>query len=269
MRMRYRGILVSGVALSTCLAISCRSVETSGTGGASTSTGQGGHGSTASSHAVTSSGAGGAPLATITFTAQAVRTPQGTPVSGANICIIDHADIPCVMTDTQGAFDIAMPAKAETGLTLAKAGFAGVLVPIVTSDQDISGYVIGLPASSEVAGYYQAGGETFPQVGKGFLAVYTSSGNTQNGKDGVAATLTPSSPPLYANTSGTPDATLLATSTRGFVKFGDLTPGVVEVVLTANALCDTNFGGWPSKQAHGARMPIVEGFETHVGFGCF
>ena len=226
-------------------------------------------GSTSSSHASASSGSGGAPLATITFSAQAVRSPQGTPISGANICILDHTDIPCVSSDTQGAFDIQMPAGAETGLTLAKAGFAGVLIPIVTSDVDISGYRIGSPNASDVAGYYQAAGETFPQTGKGFLAIYTSTGTTQNGEVGVTAVLSPPSVPLYANASGAADATLQATSTWGLVRFGDLTPGVVEVVLNANAFCDTNFGGWPSKQAHAARMPIVEGFETHVGFGCF
>jgi hypothetical protein len=44
---------------------------------------------------------------------------------------------------------------------------------------------------------------------------------------------------------------------------------VVEVVIAPSTLtCTSIFGGWSAPDPNAVRVPVVAGFETHVGFGC-
>jgi len=226
---------------------------------------------TTSANSTGGGGSGGAPLASVTFSGTAVRSPQGTPLAGVEVCTFDHEDIPCTTSDSVGSFSLPVPANAETGVTLTKAGYAGILVPIVPSDIDPDGWMIGVPTLPSVQGFYEAAGAPYPDPGTGFLAVYATDGNTQQGFAGVSITVspTPGVGPLYADETGAPDVTLQATSSSGLARFGSLALGEIDVALSAeNASCESIFGGWPSTSANAVRVPIADGFDTRVGFGC-
>ncbi len=239
-------------------------------GGGTTSTGGAG-GTTTTSTTTNSGGDGGTAMPTIQFSGTAVRSPQGTPITGVEVCIFDVPELPCASTDSQGSFSTAAPANAETGLTLTHASYADILVPIVTSDQDQDGWIIGVPPLPDVVGYYTSAGGAYPDPGKGFLAAYAMDGNSQAGLPGIEVALVPSSGlgPLYANAGGSYDAQLQATTTGGLARFGGVDLGEVEVVLSGGPSCDSVFGGWPTTTLNAVRVPIADGLETRVAFACF
>ncbi|MCC6527947.1 MAG: DUF4244 domain-containing protein [Polyangiaceae bacterium] len=205
------------------------------------------------------------------FEGTAVPQGIGPAIVGAEICIYDHPELPCDTTDSQGQFTVFPPANAETALTLAANGFGGVLVALVTSDQPMYGWVIGMPPLARITSFYETAGTPYPDPGKGFVQIYAMTGNGQQGLAGVSMTLAPAGGvgPLYADAAGDPDGTLQATTTAGFARYGALPLGTLEVGLLPDTLaCQPNFGGWVSPNLNAVRAPVAEGFETHLGFYC-
>ena len=88
------------------------------------------------------------------------------------------------------------------------------------------------------------------------------------GTEGITISITPTSGvgPLYDDPSGLPDVNLGATSPWGAAHFANVAPGEVDV--KTDPACTPNFGGWRSTKIDSVRVPIVAGFETHVGFYC-
>jgi hypothetical protein len=261
------GSTTAGSSTSTSSS-SATSSTGSGIGGAG---GAGGAGTSSSSSA--SAGTGGSQSSTVAIAGTVVPVPQGT-LPGVSICLLDHPEVPCVTSDGQGKFSIDVPANAEVAITLSKAGFAGVLVPIATSDKDQLQWAIGLQQEPDVKGFYDASpGATYPDANHGFLAVFAHpSANPQAGLPGMTASITPVSGtgPFYASPNfKLPDPMLTSTSTSGIVRFADVAPGMLEITAgPATLVCTSNFGGWPSPKANTLRAPIAPGFETHVGVEC-
>jgi hypothetical protein len=180
-----------------------------------------------------------------------------------------------VTTDSQGAFSIGVPASAEVAVTLSKPGYVGIVVPIITSTQDQKTWEIGLPTAASAQSFYGGFmGATFPDAAHGFVSVYLSPGtNYQKGFAGGVPSISPSSGegPIYASATNATmsDPALMATSSAGNARFANVAPGVVEVVIAPSTLtCTAIFGGWSAPDPNAVRVPVVAGFETHVGFGC-
>jgi len=247
------------------------SSSSTGGAGATTTSASTAASSTASSSSGGGGGAGGASAGmTIAFGGTVVQVPVNVLLSSVQICVDQHPEIACETTDSAGAFTMMVPANAEIAVTLAKPGYAGIVVPIVTSTLDETQWEIGLPTSSSTASFY---GATYPDSAHGFLSLYTNpAANAQEGEAGVVPSMSPSSGegPLYAGTSlQTPDPTLQATSSVGNARFAGVAPGTVELTLGPSTLtCTPTFGGWSAPVANAARVPILAGFETHVGFSC-
>src|ERR1051325_10607769 len=67
-------------------------------------------------------------------------TPVG--IEGVDICVHEHADIPCVKTDKDGFFDLpGLPRDTALNVTFEKTGYVPVLKSIETSniDRDATG----------------------------------------------------------------------------------------------------------------------------------
>ena len=265
--------VVLGVTFLMTTASACEeSTEViSATGGGGT-TATGGAAGTTTTTPTNSGGEGGTAIPTIQFSGRAVTSYQGTSIAGMEVCILDVPELPCASTDSQGAFSIAAPANAETGVTMAHATHGDILLPIVTTDQDQDGWVIGVPALPEVVGYYTTAGGAYPDPGKGFLAVFSLDGNSpqEQGLAGIEVAITPPSGlgPLYADAAGDPDGQLQATSTRGLTRFGSVDLGEIEVVLSGGPSCSPGLGGWPTATLNAVRVPIADGLETRVAFYC-
>jgi hypothetical protein len=279
--MRMLFLMPLPVALVTSLACGTTTVlnAASSSSSASSSGGTGGATATASSASSSTGGTGGTggatPGPTITFGGTVVHVPGGsTTLSSVEVCVYQHPEIPCVMSDTGGHFTTDVPAGMEVAVTLSKPGFTGVVVALVTSDQDQTQWEIGLASTTTDQAFYGAApGATYPDASHGFLGVFLDSSSNQNqGFAGATVSLTPASGvgPIYAGATFTmADPTLQATSTSGAARFAGLTPGTVEIQIAPGTLsCDPNFGGWSAPDANAVRAPIVAGFETHVGFGC-
>src|SRR5262249_38871486 len=75
-------------------------------------------------------------------------------------------------------------------------------------------------------------GFAYPAPGKAFVlfSVFRASGGAG---PGAVATLAPASGsgPVYVQPPGTPDPTLAATTTNGYLMFGDLTPGKLSITV--------------------------------------
>ncbi len=259
---------------TTNVASSGTTTSSAGTGGAMTT------GATTTSSTTSpmssSSGTGGASAeTTVVFGGSVVRVPMNVFLSSVQLCIYQHPELPCTETDSEGQFSLNVPANSEVAVTLALAGYAGIVVPIVTSNQDQKGWEIGLPTSASTQGFYGAApGATYPDPARGFLAVFLNPGNNpQSGLTGAVVSIAPASGegPIYAGQTFTvADPTLQATSTSGVARFANVGLGVVEVTIGPNTLsCNPNFGGWSAPDPNAVRVPIVAGFETHVGLGCF
>lgn len=230
--------------------------------------------STAASTTATNSASTGAGVPTILFSATLVPNGPGGPIDAATVCVFDSPGTPCTKSAADGTFDIALPANAETGIQISKTGRGSILIAIETSDRDASGAVLGVPTTAQLASYYGAAGTPYPDAGHGFLAVFVQPGNDfQNGQPGATVTLTPGGGggPFYGDAQAMPDATLTMTSTSGVVRFGALAEGEQDVEATCppGTSAQSVFFGWSGGSTSAARVPIVEGFETRVGFGCF
>jgi hypothetical protein len=205
----------------------------------------------------------------------AVESPSAAPLTGVTICAYAQPAIPCVTTPSTGAFDVMVPASAETGVTLAVSGRESVLLPLETTTQNQVGWEIGMTATSDVEVIFSALGATYPDSTTGFLGTFASPPGGQIGVAGVTMAVVPQSGkgPIYLTAAGAPDPSATATSTYSAGFFGNLTPGDVTVTyapasVSSTLACSLYFGGWVSALPNSVRVPIAAGFDTHVGMAC-
>ncbi len=244
----------------------------------SASAGSGSSSSSSSSSLSASAGTGGGGTTTpetITFSGVARRSPTGEPLEKVQVCVFDEPSIPCVLSGHDGGngtFTIQVPASAEIALTLARPDSTSVLFPFKTGVEDISGWGIGIPAADVTTQFYSTAGQPFPNSTFGFIEVFATQGNSQEGEAGVVVSLDfgEGVGPLYgAPGNATSDATLTATSSAGTARFAKVPEGVtVRVSPVDGPPCALSFGGWPNDDAASARVPIASGFETHLSFSC-
>jgi hypothetical protein len=89
-------------------------------------------------------GSGGAPAANtsklhwqVTELAASPTTPPPA-IEGVDICVHEHAEIPCVKTDKDGFFDLAgLPRDTALNITFKKTGYVPTLKSIETSNTDM------------------------------------------------------------------------------------------------------------------------------------
>lgn len=213
-------------------------------------------------------------MPTVLFEATLVPNGPGPPIADADVCAYGAPALPCAKSDENGVFDLEIPANAETGLLISKTGRGSILIPIATTDEDMFGAVLGVPTTTQLESYYESAGTPYPDPGFGFLAVFIQPGNDfQTGLAGATVTLAPAvgAGPLYADAQGNPDAALTMTTAGGAARFGAMPLAVVEVHPTcpSGLVPQSVFFGWLGGDSSSVRVPIAEGFETRVGFGCF
>ena len=217
--------------------------------------------------------AGEASGPTIVFSGSVVSTgPQGTYLSGAEVCIAQTTN--CSTANSQGAFSLQVPANAQVAITIQRPGYTNVLVPIVTTDQNQIGWEIGTQNAAQTTANYAALGATYPDSATAFLAVFAASSTGQAGHAGVTYQFAPASSkgPEYADATGNVDADAGATETStmgdGIATFTSAVQQVTITYLPDTLACTPDFGGWPAQGVNAVLVPLLAGFETHVGQGC-
>jgi hypothetical protein len=197
--------------------------------------------------------------------------PSTIPLSGAQVCVAQTSN--CSTTDGQGAFSLDIPANAQLAITIVRAGYTNVLVPIVTTTQDPDGWEIGTFLATETTANYANLGVTYPDSSTAFLAMFATTSNGQGGEAGVSFQLTPaaSNGPFYIDATDDAGAAGTSTSTAGFAiaAYPSSVASTTIVYLPQTLSCSSNFGGWPAQGVNAVLVPLLAGFETHVGQGCF
>jgi hypothetical protein len=193
------------------------------------------------------------------------------PLPGAKVCVAQTTN--CSTTDSQGSFSLQIPANAQVAITIQCTGYTNVLVPIVTNNLDQTGWEIGTLNAAATTSNYQAAGATYPDPSTAFLAAYASTSSGQSGHAGVTFSYVPAPNhgPVYPNATGADDdagATSTSTWGEGMVTFPASASQVVVTFEPTTLTCTSNFGGWPSSGANSVLVPLLGGFETHVGQVC-
>jgi hypothetical protein len=209
----------------------------------------------------------------ITFAGSVVSSgPNGTYLSGAQVCVAQTTN--CSTANSDGAFSLQVPADSQVAITIQRPGYTNILIPIVTTDQNQIGWEIGTLNAAQSTANYAALGATYPDSATAFLAVFAATSNGQAGYAGVTFQFTPfpAQGPGYLNAAGDVDADAGATETstlgEGIAAFP---PSVQEVTITYQPdtlACTPDFGGWPAQGVNEVLVPLLAGFETHVGQGC-
>lgn len=218
--------------------------------------------------------------APITVSGRVLNIAGGAPIPGASACIVDHPEIPCATTDTQGAYTIALP-EIGSGLDIAgnvtAPGFLGDTGLVHEGEQNsgavgVAWFGTNLRDDTAAADLLSTrAGFAYPASGKGFvlLAVFHANGGAFVGQT-VALSPASGSGPVYADASGNPDPSLSAITSNGYALFGALTPGKIEITTTG-ATCtpvSTTGGMWTSTKPHTIAGVIAPDSITRMSFAC-
>jgi hypothetical protein len=252
-----------------------------GAGGDAGAAGSGGAGTGGSSGAGTGgAGQGGAaggdagnvdagPPVTVTGTCLEFTLSDGGSVpaiSGMEVCVHEHSEIPCALTDSSGLFVLAgVPASSELLLSFEKAGYLPVLRTITSGTAPMDIGAIQYPTTVIADLFAQVVGITIePEKGHVLSLAFQGAPTTFVGQDGVSSAMTPASGsgPFYADETGFPDQTLTATSSRGFALFGNVDPGEVEIEMTHPTRACTRYvqATWAGSTPTASRVPVVAGY---------
>ena len=181
------------------------------------------------------------------------------PIRGAKVCILDHPEVGCATTDSEGEY-LAFPAFASSTVFImhfTAAGHLGSVRPATytSSPETVStSWPGGVSLWSDEWAKTMAmkAGFTYPAQGSGFIQLRLSGGLASEIITGVTARLSPASGtgPVYADPSGDPDPSLTATVSSNLVLFGNVAPGPVTITVNAGAkTCNTPeklSGAWPA-----------------------
>jgi hypothetical protein len=229
-------------------------------------------------------GASAALTATGTVGGVASVTDPGKPLQGVAVCVLDHPDIPCVMTDGAGQYALpGVPPDADVGISFTKAGYFGELWATHTSSATLKAdnYLF---TDAFQAQWFQSAGWTYPAAGKGTLSVHAQrmgGGNNCDGLDQTTVAAATGETPVYAKAwsgcadGGVPtflDPTLTSTTTSGNAVFL-AAPGLVDLTamhstLTCVSSTYPGEGGWASTSPSTLKAPVRGGYDTTVVFQC-
>ncbi len=192
------------------------------------------------------------------------------PIADAELCTWDRPGLSCTSTDALGGADVQVLSSGDTGFTIEKADFLGVLLPFTAP---IPGtFRAALFPDALLTPALTALGLTYPDTANGavFILARESTSIPDKPVAGVTVTLSAatSQGPFYADENGMMDTTLTQTSESGQVSFWSVPPG--EVTLSAShAIVDCEaIEGWPAETPGEMTVPVQANMATLVTFGC-
>lgn len=211
-------------------------------------------------------------------------SPTGlvNPLEGVAVCVLDHSEIPCVMTDGAGQYALTgIPAGADVGISFTKTGYYGVVSATHSPSADFHEPTLGMFTDALEALFFQGAGWTYPASDKGVLHAHAQSAfNTDcTGLDQTTFAASTGVTPVYESACGDggvspgADPTLTATTTNGN---GDFlaAPGPIDVTAmhsTQNCV-GSPFPGWGwasnANKPNTVSATVLAGHETVVALQC-
>lgn len=229
-----------------------------GQAGAAGASGGGAAGSAATAGASAGSGGSGGkvdPGVTLSGTVVEFGTNgPPPPLEGASVCVIARADIPCVLSDATGAFELpGAPRGVETGFVVSKSGYLSVarIGRNTSAPTTMKVGTTSLASAATAQAFATAAGFTYPTAGTSlvYVAAVTPGDNGYVGLAGATISLTVpfAKGPVFVQEGGAPDPKATTTTTDGGAYFSGVSPGPFEAVVTApGKLCANAVGGWAS-----------------------
>jgi hypothetical protein len=211
------------------------------------------------------------PPTTIRFAGQ-IKIANEIAVERANVCIHDHPAIPCVTTDAGGRFGFDLPVNEELAVTVRGDGLVNTAFGLSTTTHDLTEATLSLEKNETVAARYAAFGVKYPDDDRGFVLVRDEvQGAGGAGVDGITMSMLPNTGkgPFYFEPNSNPSPGRTSTSTWSVAAFAGVAPGVVEIVLGPGAItCVPSKMAWAAQAANRVRVPVLQGYETHVRMRC-
>lgn len=249
----------------------------SGAAGASSGGAAGAAGTAGTSAGAAGSGGNADPGVTLSGTVVEFGTNgPPPPLEGASVCVVARADIPCVLSDAAGAFELpGAPRGVETGFVVSKAGYLSVarLGRNSSAPTTMKVGVTSLASLATAQAFATAAGFTYPTAGTSLVYVAAATPGS-NGYEGLAgATISLTVPfakgPVYVQEGGAPDPKATATTTDGGAYFSGVSPGPFEaVVMAPGKLCSNAVGGWASATTgHLAGVALADTLTT-ISISC-
>lgn len=223
------------------------------------------------------------------FPGVVVEFAGGAPIAGARICVVDHPDIMCATSGTDGTYTLSIPAwttAVDFALNVTATSHLGVtelvhLVPNRAGGQQYPSQRLFDDATAA---------ELLNQAG--FAYPYDPDGNAlvlltvwrQSAPTGPATGMTVSSSPsgagaVYLDATGVPDPTLTSISSYGQALLGNLRPGAIEVTVSETSCTPASywtaengdvsyFGMWADAKPATVAGVTVAGSITQVEIYC-
>jgi len=198
---------------------------------------------------------GGSDAGTQAVSGTVLEASNGAPIANAQLCILDHPEVKCALTDGSGAYSLDLPVLA-TALDVAvnataagHLGFTGLVEEPPATDGGVIWFAtIWLTSDASATDLFADAGLVYPDPGKAFvlLSVFSSNGAAVVGE---TATLSPDTGagPIYLDASGSPEPSLTSLTSDGYLLFGGLTPGKIEITLAGNPCTPISLSvdAWP------------------------
>ncbi len=201
-----------------------------------------------------------------------VELSDGTPIAGAQVCIVDYPMIPCSFTDPTGKYTLTFPplsSPLDIAFNLSAPGHLGVTE---IYHESLAGLAwpgrVPLRDDAAAATLLTQAGFTYPAPDTGFIEFSVRVGD--GGYADATAVVSPTSGtgPVYLDATGTPDPTLTAVGSNSGALFGNLAPGKVEI--TVSPQCDVSRSDrfWTETKPGTVAGQVVAGSMTHMVMLC-
>lgn len=216
------------------------------------------------------------PAATANVTGELFSFLQrGTPIVGAEICVLQHPQVTCVKSDSSGKYKlVGIPVGQDIYITITNS--SQNLVPTrIAHHQPVNApdphYITGLASFAEANLLASAMGTTL-DLQKGMIATDTGEqqGTSYTPLAGVSVSLIPQSGngPYYPTSSGLPNSKP-ETSPTGVTLWANVTPGTVEISFShPQKTCAAPPERIRGTTAGRAKLDIVAGWLHLTGAFC-
>lgn len=185
------------------------------------------------------------------------------PLAGVEVCVYQHAEVPCATTNAAGTYFLpGIPAAVDGSLRFRKTGYLGILAPFRARTASLDDFEEMMSADDAMALATAAGASDPGSATTGTIAMNVFTGPVNTSEKRVAGATIELQPavgkgPLYLAADGTVDPAAKATTAAGMAIFVDVPAGTHVVRITHPTLkCTDHIFIWNGDAETSGRTPV-------------